>query len=300
MAPEHAAAEADATGVRDEFGSRLGLTVPHEWWPSAHLLKSFEAAGFAYVQVDAPPAGVLAVPRLARQHALALLDALGTTALDPILHAPSDLRLGEPGSGRAIDGLLGYAAEVGAGRVVYHALAFADSQTSRGARDAEARELTRAARRAAELNLTIAIENICPVYPSAEVISADPMSLRSLVKSIGSEGLGLCLDVGHAHVSAELRRTSIESLAERALDCVSLFHVHDNFGARRDPGPPARGVDPLRLDLHLPPGRGTVPWHAIAPLLAAQEAPVVCEVHPPFRPRAAEIHEDAALLLATG
>ena len=26
---------------------RLGLTVPHEWWPSAHLLKSFEAAGFA-------------------------------------------------------------------------------------------------------------------------------------------------------------------------------------------------------------------------------------------------------------
>jgi sugar phosphate isomerase/epimerase len=96
-----------------------------------------------------------------------------------------------------------------------------------------------------------------------------------------------------------MRHTSLELFIEPVLDVVSLFHAHDNFGARRgDDGADALGVDPLRLDLHLPPGRGTLPWHAAGPHVAAHHAPVVLEVHPPYRPRAAELHEDTALLIA--
>ncbi len=76
-----------------------------------------------------------------------------------------------------------------------------------------------------------------------------------------------------------------------------LFHLHDNLGARRgDFGPPE--LDPLRLDLHLPPGRGSVPWTRLAPLLARKRgSPLILEVHPP-RPSAAHLYQAAIATVA--
>ena len=145
----------------------------------------------------------------------------------------------------------------------------------------------------------MAVENLAPLYPGPETLSANPMSLRGLVHRLDSDGVGICLDVGHAHIVAELRRTSLERFIEPVLDSVTLFHAHDNFGARRgDERADALGVDPLRLDLHLPPGRGSLPWHSIGSLVSGHRAPVVLEVHPPYRPRADELREDAALLIS--
>lgn len=293
---DHAPASAS-----EPLAGRLGLTVPHEWWPSAHLLKSFEAAGFAQAQVDAPPASVLRDPRLCTRHAIALHAAFATTDLGLIVHAPAGLRVGNADGDKAMDGLIGYAAEIGAAQIVYHALALPDEPASEDPLRFEVRALSRAARRSADLNIRIAVENLAPLYPGPETLSASPMSLRSLAHRLDSEGIGVCLDVGHAHIVAELRRTSLELLIEPVLDVVTLFHAHDNFGARRgDEHGDALGVDPLRLDLHLPPGRGSLPWHAIGPLIASHAAPVVLEVHPPYRPRAAELREDAAVLLGAG
>ena len=287
------------TGTAGPLAGRLGLTIPHEWWPSAHLLKSLEAAGFSYVQVDGPPLSVLSSSRLCIKHAIALHEALGTTDLAPLLHSPAGLRLGNAGGDRGMDGLIEYAAEIGATQIVYHALALPDEPESEDALRFEVRSLGRAARRAADLNLRIAVENLAPLYPGPETLSANPMSLRGLAHRLDSEGVGVCLDLGHAHVVAELRRTSLERFIEPVLDVVTLFHLHDNFGARRGAGHgDALGVDPLRLDLHLPPGRGSLPWHSVGPLVLAHRAPVVLEVHPPYRPRAAELREDAALLLS--
>jgi sugar phosphate isomerase/epimerase len=283
----------------ERLDGRLGLTVPHEWWPSAHLLKSFEAAGFAYAQIDAPPISVLSDPRLCTRHAIALHEALATTGLAPLLHAPAGLRIGTAPGDRAMDGLIDYAAEIGASQIVYHALALPDEPESEDTLRFEVRSLGRAARRAADLNLRVAVENLAPLYPGAETLSANPMSLRGLAHRLDSDGIGICLDLGHAHVLAELRRTALERLIEPVLDVVTLFHAHDNFGARRgDDRSDALGVDPLRLDLHLPPGRGSLPWHEIGGLVSAHTAPVVLEVHPPYRPRAAELREDAALLIS--
>ena len=58
---------------------RLGLNVPNDWWAAPALLKSFEAAGFARVQVHAPPPSVLSDPRQCMPHATALAAALATT-----------------------------------------------------------------------------------------------------------------------------------------------------------------------------------------------------------------------------
>jgi len=273
----------------DPLAARLGLSVPHEWWASAPLLKSYEAAGFEWVQLHAPPQSMLRVARLTTEHAVAAATALSTTSLKAVVHAPGDLRVGTREGDRAFEGALSYAAEVGATRVVYHALALPEGRASERALTAEARSLARHARVAERLDLTIAIENLAPLYPGPESLSANPAMLRGLVRRIGSPAISICLDLGHAHIVADLRNTSVELLCEPVLDLVSVFHLHDNLGARRMSTDTNLGVDPLRLDLHLPPGRGTLPWQRVAGRLMAHTAPLVCEVHPPFRPRSAEI-----------
>lgn len=272
-----------------DLSGRLGISVPHEWWPAASLLKSFEAVGFSWVQLHSPPLSVLTDPRQATAHARAAGRALATTELKAVVHAPSDLRAGARAGDRAFEGLLSYAAETGAAQIVYHALALPERPGTEAALAAEARSLAALAALAERLELTIAIENLAPLYPGPETLSANPLSLRNLALRIGSPALSLCLDLGHAHVIADLRHTGLERLCTPVLDQVSVFHVHDNLGARRRRNGEELGIDPLRLDLHLPPGRGTLPWQRVRAMLVAARAPVVLEVHPPYRGRIAEL-----------
>jgi sugar phosphate isomerase/epimerase len=278
---------------------RLGLNIPNGWWPSPALLKSVEAAGFARVQIHSPPVSVLRDPRLASSHSAALATALDTTRLKPVVHGPSELRLGSRDSDRVADGLISYAAQIGATHAVYHACALPDTPDSEDALLFEARSLAALSRRAERLGVTIAIENLAPVFPGAESLSATPLILRGLVNRIGSERVGVCLDLGHAQIVADLRHTSLESLIDPVLDVVTLFHLHDNLGARWQPTAAEGGLDPLRLDLHLPPGRGVVEWERLAPRLAGHSAPLMLEVHPPHRPRAEELHRWSSELLHT-
>jgi len=153
---------------------------------------------------------------------------------------------------------------------------------------AEARSLATLAGTAERVGVKLALENLAPVYPCPDALSFTPLLLRTMAKRISSPSVGLCLDVGHANIVAAQRRTDPLELIEPALDRAVLFHLHDNLGARRGgSGSPSPELDPLRLDLHLPPGRGNVPWARLAPLLARKSgAPMVLEVHPP-RPSAA-------------
>src|ERR671915_605387 len=109
---------------------RLGLNVPYEWWPSAALLKSFEAAGFRWVQVPSPPPSVLADPRQCSRHAGGVANALRTTGLRAVVHGPPPLLAGSPAADRVFEGLLSYAADAGAEAVVYHARALPDDAAS--------------------------------------------------------------------------------------------------------------------------------------------------------------------------
>lgn len=282
----------------DALSGRLGLSVPNEWWATAPLLKSYEAAGFDWVQLHSPPASILGVARLTTAHARAAARALAPTSLRAVLHAPPGLRAGSREGDRAFEGLLSYAAEAGARAVVYHALALPEGRGSEAALTAEARSLARHARVAERLDVEIALENLAPLFPGPETLSANPMMLRGLVRRIGSPAVSICLDFGHAHIVADLRSTSVELLCEPVLGQVGLIHLHDNLGARRRAGGDEQGVDPLRLDLHLPPGRGTLPLNRVAGAIAGHSAPVILEVHPPFRPRPSELYASVGTLLA--
>jgi sugar phosphate isomerase/epimerase len=279
------------------FAGRLGLSVPHEWWASAPLLKSYEAAGFDWVQLHSPPPSVLRDHRFCARHGAAVAESLATTSLAAVVHAPAALRLGHHDGDRAFEGLLSYAAEIGAAQIVYHAMSLPDAPGVDAERTAEERSLEAMVALAERLEITIAIENLAPVYPGPETLAASPITLRALVQRIGSDNLALCLDLGHAQITADLRHTGVERLCEPVLDLVSVFHLHDNLGARWTRAGDELGVDPLRLDLHLPPGRGTLPWDRVASLLAGHGAPLILEVHPPYRPRASELASATRSLL---
>ncbi|MFN8161088.1 MAG: TIM barrel protein [Solirubrobacterales bacterium] len=281
------------SGIR----ARLGLNVPYEWWPAAPLLKSFEAAGFAWAQIPSPPASVLSNPHDCLAHARSARQLLGSTAMRAVVHGPSGIGAGERHGDLALEGLLAYAAELGAEQVVYHARDFPDGRRAEDRALAETRSLARLAARAEALGVLIAVENLAPVYPGPERLGHSPAVLRTLCKRIASASVGICLDLGHAHVVASGRGTALADLIAPALEFTTLFHVHDNLGSRRL-GPRPAELDPLRLDLHLPPGRGSLPWGEVAAPLEAHPAPVVLEIHPPHRPAPEELLRSAEIALA--
>lgn len=280
----------------------LGLNVPVGWWPVAPLAKSFEAAGFRWVQVHTPPREILCQPGSAARHAARLRAALDICRLALVLHAPDDLSAGTPDHDRALDGLIEYAAATRAQYVVYHGVNFRVADGGHGA----ARMATRAEReleslsarlpQIAQAGFTLAIENLAPVWPGPPRLCHSPERVRELVGSLASSNVGMTFDIGHAHITADQLGGDLKPSLEAVRDDVVLFHVHDNFGARRKAGAPA-GLEPLRLDLHLAPGAGSVPWDSLAPTLVHHSAPLLLEVHPPHRPEPLSLATVTAELL---
>lgn len=99
---------------------------------------------------------------------------------------------------------------------------------------------------------------------------ARPLGVRLLVENLLSEAttpehlltiidmghltsVGLCLDVGHAHVNQ-----SVQEAIGTASDRIASVHVHDNHGKHDD---------------HLWPGDGTIDWSATASALNALASP---------------------------
>lgn len=292
-----------------ELTPRLGLNVHRDHWPTAPALKAHEAAGFSWVQVHTPPRALLADRERGARHARALRTALDTSGLRLLLHAPDDLSVGTLEQDRAMDGLLDYAAESGAELIAYHGLSFATATGPAGRRiaaraQAEERALERIARRAERENLVIAIENLAPVHPSPptpERLCHDPLAVRALVRRLASPAIGMLLDLGHAHITCERAGgDDVAAVLEELAADVVLFHVHDNLGARRhDAGAP--GVDPLKLDLHMAPGSGTLPWERVTAKLRTHPAPLMLEVEPSHRPELTTLAQiTTSLLLRDG
>jgi len=284
--------------------ARLGLNVHRDAWPTTSVLAAYEAAGFAWVQVHTPPRAMLAERRHGLRHARAVRSALDGTGLRLLVHAPDDLSAGTTEHDRAFDGLLDYAATAGAELVAYHGLNFAEAEGPAAARlreraQLEERSLIPLLQRAHSLGVTVAIENLAPVYPPhppQRRRSHDPIAVRDLVRRLDQPAAGMLLDLGHLHITADATRSDHAAVLAACAPDVVLFHGHDNLGCRR--GIDAPGVDPIRLDLHLPPGRGSLPWARIAGMVASHEAPVMLEVERSHRPALEVLAADTTRLLA--
>jgi sugar phosphate isomerase/epimerase len=266
---------------------RLGIDVPREHWPTVPRLKALEAAGFAWLQVHCPPKATLADPDAVAYHAGALRAVLEPTDLRLVLHAPDDL---VPGADRRA--LAGLAAHVNCARaeivVVHGAVAPLER---RGREVAALRELA-----AAIAPAVVAVENTAATYPGPARPAHDPNEVLRLIDAVGEPNVEPCLDIGHAHLHATTTGAELAALIAPMLSRAALVHVHDNLGAHR-PRERAPRLVPLRLDLHLPPGAGAVPWPDIAGALVASGAPLLLELHPPHRPEPQSLATVTAELL---
>jgi sugar phosphate isomerase/epimerase len=269
---------------------RLGLNLHRDAWPTPRILAAHEEAGVRWLQVHAPPIAMLVDREHRRRHARALRAVLGAGSLRLVLHAPDDLSAGTLEHDRAFDGLLTYAAEAGAELVAYHGMNFADAAHAPARERAQLEEssLLRLLQRAHTLGVIVAFENLAPVHPSPPRLCHDPLAVRDLVRRLASPAAGMVLDVGHLHITADASHSEPALVASAVAGDVVLFHVHDNLGVRRR-DIDAPGIDPLKLDLHLPPGRGSLPWGRLAPVLREHRAPLMMEIEPSQRPALPEL-----------
>ena len=268
---------------------RLGLDVPREHWPSVPRLKAIEAAGFAWLQVHCPPKAMLADPGAAAHHAAALRAVLDPTDLRLVLHAPDDLVPGDGAERPALAGLAAHVNCAGAEVLVVHGAVAAPERRAREA--AALRELA-----AAIAPATVAVENTASTYPGPARPGHDPAEIVALVEAVGEPNVATCLDIGHAHLRASATGADLAGLIAPALERAALVHMHDNLGAHRRRERSPRFV-PLRLDLHLPPGTGSLPWLEVAGPLVASGAPLLLELHPPHRPEPQSVATVTAGLL---
>ncbi|MDR3633878.1 MAG: sugar phosphate isomerase/epimerase [Isosphaeraceae bacterium] len=158
---------------------------------------------------------------------------------------------------RCIDWL----ARAGGRCLVVHPGGMSQPEETAARRDALARGLIGLADHASASGVLVCVENMPPgVYPGSRMAE-----LFSLVAELGRPELGLALDTGHAHISADVVS---ETMAAGAL--LRTTHVHDNNG---------------RQDVHLPPGLGTIDWDSWASALEkiAYDGPIMLECIRHFR-----------------
>jgi sugar phosphate isomerase/epimerase len=97
--------------------------------------------------------------------------------------------------------------------------------------------MPRIAEAVVEEGARVAVENANP-----NGFPMEPERLMEIVTAFPPEHVGVCIDTGHANFAGYTTEV-IDAAAGRIL----TTHLHDNHGA---------------LDEHLPPGQGTIDWHA--------------------------------------
>ena len=121
-------------------------------------------------------------------------------------------------------------------------------------------EVRRIAEYAASRDVRIAVEN---VRDSIWI-------LDRVLSEVGDDpeetNLGICIDVGHAHLSTDAGREPVCEYLERYADAMVHLHLHDNAGKR---------------DEHLAPGEGTIDWRRALGTLTASgySGTAVLEIH---------------------
>jgi sugar phosphate isomerase/epimerase len=94
------------------------------------------------------------------------------------------------------------------------------------------------------------------VRPLVENLLSEPTTPEHLVEILASghlDQIGVCLDLGHAHITVGVP-AAIATLGARIVQ----VHAHDNHGLK---------------DEHLFPGDGTIDWPAATAVLNALAAP---------------------------
>ena len=185
-----------------------------------------------------------------------------------------------------LDASLRFAYVIGAEVVVCHAgqrIGARDALHSiRDQLSAELSALREAGELAGELGLTIAVENYYPEQPILRGTVYDysvwPSQLAEQISTVDHPAVGICLDVGHAALAAAVFGFDFIEECAAVAPLVRHVHLHDNLQRTNHTGEPAVSEHTVYGlgDLHLPPGRGTIPLGNLFRRMDFPENPSCC------------------------
>ncbi|MBA2616620.1 MAG: sugar phosphate isomerase/epimerase [Rubrobacter sp.] len=256
----------------------------------AEDLGALKRSGADFVEVWPQNLGVILGGSLDTNRLRAVGELLLEAELAYTVHAPLEVNLMDltsHGLQRDIlDASLRFAKGIGAEVVVCHAgqrVGARDARHSMGDQlSAERCALREAGDLAGELGVTIAVENYYPERPILRGAVYDysvwPSQLAEQISAVDHPAVGICLDVGHAALAAGFFGFDfIEECAAMA-PLVRHVHLHDNLQRTNLTGEPQVSEHTVYGlgDLHLPPGRGTIPLEDLFRRMDFPERPSCC------------------------
>jgi sugar phosphate isomerase/epimerase len=272
----------------------VGINLPH-----LHLdgvsrliedLENLKSAGPDFVEIwphhlGAILGGSLNPARLRPVQKL-LLDA----DLTYTVHTPLEVNLMEPTSAdlqrEVLNASIRFASGIGAEMVVCHAgqrVGTRDARYSlKNQLAAERSALREAGDLAGELDITVAVENYYPELPILSGAVYDysvwPSELAEQISAVDHPAVGICLDVGHAALAANFFGFDCVEECAAVAPLVRHLHLHDNLQKTNLTGVPPVSEHPVYGwgDLHLPPGRGTIPLKEMFWRVDFPENPTCC------------------------
>jgi sugar phosphate isomerase/epimerase len=239
----------------------------------AENLEALKSAGADFVELMPHELGVILGGGLDASRLQIVRELLLETDLSYTVHAPLEMNLMDltaPALQRDVfDASLRFANSIGAEVVVCHAgqrLGPRDARYSfKDQLAAERFALWEAGEKASELGVTIAVENYYPELPiilgAVYDYSVRPSELAEQISAVDHPAVGLCLDVGHAALAADVFGFDYFEECAIAAPLARHIHLHDNLMKTNLTGMPPVSEHPVYGlgDLHLPPGRGAIP-----------------------------------------
>ena len=260
-------------------------------------LQALKIAGPDFVEIWPHHLGVILGGGLDPTRLRLVQEPLLETDLVYSVHAPLEVNLMDLAAydlqRNVLEASLRFANGIGAEVVVCHAGQRVGSRDSRYSfRDqlaAERYALKEAGDLAGELDVTIAVENYYPELPILHGVVYDYSvwlsELAEQISAVEHTAVGICLDVGHAALAAGVFGFDYLEECAAAAPLVRHIHLHDNLRETNLTGvPPVSEHHVYGLgDLHLPPGRGTIPLRDTFLEVDFPENPTCCvELSPDF------------------
>ena len=256
----------------------------------AEDLEALKRAGTDFVEIWPENLGVILGGSLNANRLRAVEELLLEAALAYTVHAPLEVNLMDLTSHGlqrdVLDASLRFARGIGAEMVVCHAgqrIGARDARHSIGEQlSAERSALREAGGLAGELGVTIAVENYYPERPilRGEVYdySVWPSQLAEQISAVDHPAVGICLDVGHAALAAGFFGFDLIEECAAIAPLVRHVHLHDNLQKTNLTGEPQVSEHTVfgLGDLHLPPGRGTIPLEDLLMRMDFPERPSCC------------------------
>ncbi len=256
----------------------------------AEDLEALKSAGPDFVEVWPQNLGVILGGSLDTNRLRAVGELLLEAELAYTVHAPLEVNLMDLTSHGlqrdVLDASLRFANGIGAEVVVCHAgqrVGARDARYSMADQlSAERSALREAGDLAGELGVTIAVENYYPEQPILRGAVYDysvwPSQLAEQISTVDHPAVGICLDVGHAALAAGFFGFDFIEECGAMAPLVRHVHLHDNLQRTNLTGEPQVSEHTVYGlgDLHLPPGRGTIPLEDLFRRMEFPERPSCC------------------------